>query len=814
MSDNHSETDEYDVEIPSESGYPDWTEEPYPHEWKQPANNETDPDERSQISKPIPKQDSYKLVTGEGQFTADYRTQFPDLAEGKILRSEIANGQVTKLDTSDAEAMDGVFAVITPESESVPDHKYTSTGQGFVEPSPWDMTVLSRRVRYVGDPIAAVAAADRHVADQAVRAIDVEYESFESVTDFEHAMDENSPQLFEEAEVENPQPGHDYTRNRHSHIEGTLGNIEAGLTEADFTFETSVKTQYQSHLVPEPHTTIAYVDEDQRYNCITSTQVPTHTRRQLARLFDVSVNDVRVKKPRLGSTFGSKQGMIIEPVAMALAIDAERPVKLEMTREEEFWALRNRHPMRVELELGVDEDGNLEAIDLYALSNTGAYGPHGMTVAGNVGTKPLTLYAGIENAKFEADIVHTNLSVAGAYRGYGAPQGHFALETLVRDIADELDIDPIEFRRNNHVREGDLDEMAGILGGDAEGVNRRIRSCGLEEAIEKGTAAINWDNIEQPDDKTRHRGVGMAIVAQGSGVAGDELAAAQIRMNEDGTFILQIGGVDIGTGVETGFAQIAAEVLGAHVEDIMVKSGDTDVSPFDYGTYASSTTFHSGQSAKKAAEDAKEDLLEWAARILEEEPENLVTGDREVCSTETGECLSFEEIGQKTIYGHHERDQIMGQATYSTNQSPPPFGAQFVDVTVDEESGVFDVNKMVFAADVGVALNPALVEGQIDGGQVHSLEYATGGAVEYDDAGNPTTKLIRQYDTPRATDIPEMESIIVETHEPTGPFGAKSVAEIVMNGVPPALSNAIKDAIGIRITELPITADKVKAARD
>jgi hypothetical protein len=280
-------------------------------------------------------------------------------------------------------------------------------------------------------------------------------------------------------------------------------------------------------------------------------------------------------------------------------------------------------------------------------------------------------------------------------------------------------------------------------------------------------------------------------------------------MNEDGTFILQVGGVDIGTGVETGFAQIAAEVLGCQPEDILVESGDTDVSPFDYGTYASSTTFHSGQSVKKAAEDARGELLEWAARIMETDVENLETGDREVCDAETGECLSFEEIGQETIYGHWERDQIMGQGTWSTNQSPPPFGAQFVDVTVDDQTGEFEINKMAMAADAGVALNPALVKGQIDGGQVHSLEYATGGEVEFDEDGTPTTKLMRQYDTPRAPDVPEMESIIVETHEPTGPFGAKSIAEIVMNGVPPALSNAIKDAVGIRVTELPITAEKV-----
>jgi len=802
-----------DETLDSDPGYPT-DAEPYPMAWPEPENNRTEPEDRRHISRSVEKNDAKKLVTGEGKFTADFKRQFPEIAEARVLRSEIANGRVTHIDTSRAEEMEGVYAVITPDSDVVPDKKYTSTGQAFVEPSPWDMTVLGRRVRHVGDPIAAVAAEDRHVADRAARAIEVEYEEYEPVVDFERAMDDDAPQLFEPVEVENAQPGHDYERNRHSHFDGEIGDVDAGLETADHTFETSVYLPYQSHLVPEPHTTIAYTDEDGRYNCISSTQVPNHTRRQLARLFDVPVRDVRVRKPRLGSTFGSKQGMIVEPIAMALSIAADRPVKLEATRAEEFYALRNRHPMRVDLEMGVDEDGSFQAANLYALSNTGAYGPHGMTVAGNVGTKTLPLYPRMPNARFSADIVHTNLPVAGAYRGYGAPQGTLALETLVDDVADALDVDPVELRRQNHVREGDLDEMSGILGGAAEGANRRIRSCGLEEVLDRGLEAIGWDDVEQPEEDHLHRGRGMALVAQGSGVAGDELGAAQIKMNEDGSFVLQIGGLDIGTGVETGFTQIVAEVLGCRPEDVLVQSADTDVSPFDYGTYASSTTFISGQAAKKAAEDAKESLLAWAARLLDEPVENLETGDREICSAETGECLSLEEIGHETIYGEDVRDQILGQATHSTDESPPPFGAQFVDVTVDERTGDFEINKLVFAADVGVALNPALVEGQMEGGQVHSLEYAIGGGLEFEDDGSPLTTSFKQYDTPTATEVPPMESIIVETHEPTGPFGAKSIAELPMNGVPPALSNAIKDAIGVRLRKLPITPEKVKAALD
>ena len=797
--------------VDSETGYPADPEDPYPEEWDEPANNRKAPSERDHVSTSIPKRDAVKMVTGEARFTADYDREFPDAAVGTVRRSEVANGVVTAIDTSAAEAMDGVYAVITPDSDVVPDKKYTSTGQGFVEPSPWDMTVLSRRVRHVGDPIAAVAARDAHTADRAARAVDVEYEEREPLLDPERAMDPDAPQLFDPDEVENAQPGSDYERNRHSSIEGEIGDVDAGLRAADYTFETTIETPYQNHLVPEPHAVIAYTDEDGRYNCISSTQVPYHTRRQLARLFDVPVRDVRVRMPRLGSTFGSKQGMIVEPIAMALSLAADRPVILEATRAEEFYALRNRHPMTVSLELGVDEDGTFRAADLYALSNTGAYGPHGMTVAGNVGTKTLPLYPRMPNARFEADIVHTNLPVAGAYRGYGAPQGHMAVETLVDDVAAALDVDPIELRRTNHVREGDLDRMAGILGGSAEGVDRRIRSCGIPEVLDRGMDAIGWDSVEQPADEDLRRGIGVALVAQGSGVAGDELGAAHVKMNEDGSFVLEIGGLDIGTGVETAFTQIVAEVLGCRPEDVVVLSADTDVAPFDYGTYASSTTFISGQAAKKAAEDAKASLLGWAGTVLDESPANLVTADREVRSTVSGESITFEELGTETIYGHDERGQIMGQASHSTDESPPPFGAQFVDVTVDATTGEFELNKLVFAADVGVALNPALVEGQIEGGQVHSLEYAIGGGLDFEDDGTPVTTSYRDYDTPTASEIPPMESIVVETHEPTGPFGAKSIAELPMNGVPPALSNAVRDAVGVRVRSLPITPAKIRA---
>ena len=787
--------------------------EAFPYEWDEPENNRIDPAERKAVSRPAEKDDDRKLVTGQAKFTADYEEQFPRLAYTAVVRSEIPNGRVTDIDASEAEDMDGVLTVLTPESEHVPDAKYTSAGQSYPEPSPWDMKVLNERVRYVGDPIAAVAAEDRATAQAAVDAIEVEYEEDDFVLDPEEAFSEDAPRLFEDDEVENKITGHDYSRNRMSHIEGGLGDVEAAMEQDGVhVHETEWETIRQSHAQLEKHTSLAYTDEDDRIVLITSTQVPNHTRRQLAHLFDIPIRDIRVRKPRVGGGFGGKQAMVVEPIPLALSLATGRPVIYEASRDEEFQAMRSRHPMRLRTRTAVTDDGDLEALDVYALSNTGAYGSHGMTVAGNVGSKPLPLYSKVENVHFEANIVHTNTPQTGAMRGYGAPQGTLAIEGHLDEVARDLDLDPIEFRQRHYMEVGDLDEAAGMLRG--EGAKRRIRSCGLDDCIARGKEAIGWDDIEQPEEDHLHRGVGMALSAQGTGVAGDELGAAQLMMNEDGSFHLHVGGVDIGTGADTAFIQIAAEVLGCDTGDIVIKSADTDITPFDYGAYASSTTYISGMAVKKAAEDAKERILYWGSKLLEEPVENLDTEDGDVYSEETGDRVSLEEVGYEATYGEDEREQILGKGTHSTEESPPPFAAQFVDVTVDERTGEFEVGKLVVAVDCGVAINPGMAEGQIEGGNHMSYEMAVSDGITFDENGRVQMSDYDDYHLPTASETPPIESILVETHEPTGPFGAKSVAEVPTNTVPPALSNAVRDAVGVRISEMPITAEKIKAGLD
>ncbi len=792
-------------------------ERPQPADPTEPDEEDVDerlePDERESISINQEKYDARKIVTGEAKYTADYRNRFPELAEAVVVRSEVAHGRVVDIDTSAAAQMEGVYAVITPWDDVVPETLFSSSGQMYIEPSPWDMTVLREHVRFVGDPIAAIAAKDRQTADRAKRQLQIEYEEDAHVLDPEEAMEREAPRLFEDDEVENKQSGHDYSRNIEAHFEGEYGDVDATIEGADpdHVLETEWETPYQSHCVPEPHVTLAYTDEDDRYTFITATQVPNHTRRQLAMVFDIPVRDIRVVKPRIGAGFGAKQEMVLEPIAMALHRKCGKPILIEATRQEEFYAMRFRHPMRLSVRSATDDEGTLEAMDLEILSNSGAYGTHGMTVAGVAGTKAMPLYPRVPNVRFEGTVVHTNLPMGAAMRGYGAPQGHFAVESHIDEAARQIGMDPIEFRKKNAVREGDVDRISSILDDDDLHA-RHIRSCGIRECIERGAEAIGLEDLEQPAEKHLHRAIGLALCAQGSGVAGRELGAAQIKMNEDGSFHLQVGGVDTGSGNDTMFTQVAAEVLGCSPDDVVVTAADTDITPFDYGAYASSTTYISGRAVKKAAEDARERLLYWGGKLLGEDPAALETGSGTVYSDQTGESVSLETIGYEATYGEDEREQILGKGHHSTDESPPPFGAQFVDVTVNEDTGEFEINKLVYAADCGVAINPALAEGQIEGGEHMSLEFATSGGLEFDEDGQPQTLGFRQYGMPRTTDHPPMETILVETHEPTGPFGAKSIGELPTNGIPPALSNAIRAAVGVRVNTLPITPEKVKTA--
>lgn len=761
--------------------------------------------ELSVVGTRAPKVDAVKLVTGRGTFADD--TEVRGLLVARLLKSPLAHARVKRIDTEAARAVPGVHAVIT--HEDVPRRPYTSAGQSWPEPSPYDMYVLDRKVRFVGDPVAVVAAETMEAAERALELIDVEYEPLEPVLDMHDAMKPGAPIIHDEEESYGI---YDPSRNIAAHIDVERGDIEEGLRRADVVVENEFFVQYQQHTCLEPHCTVAFFDEDDRLVLRTSTQIPYHCRRMVAFALDIPVRNVHVIKPRVGGGFGNKQEVVTEPIAAVLAMKTGRPVKLEYSRLEEFTIARMRHPQHIWMKTGVNRDGSISANSLHVLSNTGAYGTHGLTVTGNTGTKPLPLYRS-PNMKFYADIVYTNLPISGAFRGYGAPQGFFAMEVHMDEVAEAIGMDPLEFRRKNHIRVGDTDLMSAAAGEGAGKKPRVMHSCGLPECLDRGAAAIGWhEKRGHPGTGRLRRGVGMAILMQGSGVAGDELAAAVIRMNEDASFNLHVGSADIGTGSDTTNCQVAAEVLGVPVENIVIRSGDTDDITFDYGAYASSTAYITGTCVLKAAEDARQQIVAAAARMLEEDPEGLLVHDGKVVAL-NGKSVTLQEVALECLYGEN-KTVIMGKGTHATKESPPPFVAMFAEVEVDTETGKVRPIEIVSAVDVGKALNPDICEGQVEGAVTQGLGYALTEEIQIDEDGRVLNPSFMDYKIFCAADMPRLTTILVEAEEPTGPFGAKSVAEIAINGPAPAISNAIYDAIGVRLHALPMTAEKVLAALD
>jgi putative selenate reductase molybdopterin-binding subunit len=489
-----------------------------------------------------------------------------------------------------------------------------------------------------------------------------------------------------------------------------------------------------------------------------------------------------------------------------------RPVKFEYSRTDEFTISRNRHPQHLWLRTGLRRDGTITANSISVLTNTGPYGTHALTVTGNTGTKPLPLYR-TRNMKFHADIVYTNLPIAGAFRGYGAPQGFFAMEVHMDRAAEAVGMDPVEFRRQNHIRLGETDLMSAAAGEGSGKKPRVMHSVGLPECLDRGSEAIGWhEKRGRPGDGPIKRGVGMCILMQGSGVAGDELAAAALKMNEDASFNLHVGSADIGTGSDTTLCQVAAEVLGVSLENVLIRSGDTDDISFDYGAYASSTAYITGTCVLKAAEDARQQIVAVAARMLDEDPEGLLVHDGHVSSI-AGKSVTLQEIAMECLYGD-EKTLIIGRGTHATKDSPPPFVAMFAEVEVDTETGQIHPVHVVTAVDVGKALNPDICEGQVEGAVAQGLGYALTEEILTGPDGRVLNPTFMDYKIFCSDDMPKLTTILVEEEEPTGPFGAKSVAEIAINGPAPAISNAVYDAVGIRLHSLPMTPEKVLAALD
>ena len=759
------------------------------------------------IGKNIGKIDAMALATGQPLFTDDI--SFPNTLHIKILYSPHAHAIIEDIDTSEAEKIPRVKLILT--YKNTPQVLHTTAGQGWPEPSPYDTCMFNKKVRYVGDRVAAVAAETEEIAYEALKHIKVNYKKLPAVFDPEEAMKEGAPVIHDEegiSGVYNPK------RNIVSHIEVKAGDIEKGFEESDVVVEDTFEMQYAQHCPIEPHATITYLDEYGRLVIRTSTQVPFHVRRIVAQVLEIPVQNIRVIKPRIGGGFGVKQEIILEEISAFITLKTHRPARLVYTREEEFVSSRTRHPMKVTVKIGAKKNGIFNAIKMYALSNNGAYGTHGLTVTSNTGSKTLPLYNKAPNIEFIADVAYTNLPVAGAYRGYGATQGYAALEQVVDEIAEKLGMGPAEIRKINHIKVGETSPIFKALGEGREGVTQYIQSEATDKLLELGTKEIGWyEKIRKPvEDATKVRGIGMALLMQGSGIPLIDMGAATIKLNEDGSFNVLYGGTDIGTGLDTVVAQIVSETLGVKPEQIIVYAADTDVTPFDKGAYASSGTFISGGAVYNAALKVREQILEVTKEIFGEfNTKDFILKDGFVISEKSGKKVSLSEIAYQTLY-LKKQQQIMATSSFVSDSSPPPFAAHFIEIEVDKETGIITPIKYVAAVDCGVAINPELAKGQIIGSIVNGIGYALTEEYKFSQTGKLINSNFMEYRIPSSRDIPDIKTILVETYEPKGPYGAKSVAEININGPIPAIGNALYNALGIRIHKLPYTPEKVLEA--
>ena len=774
-----------------------------------------------------PKVDAVKLAQGKPAFVAD--VEMRGMLIGKILHSPIAHGTIKHIDVSKARALPGVHAVLT--YQDVPRVIFSTAGQSHPIPSPLDFVSLDRKMRFVGDRVAAVAAETEEIAQRALGLIEVEFEELPAVLDPRDSMAPGAPIIHDEGDYV-PFAESDPKRNLAAHIHMELGDVDEAFKTADYVFEGEYEVPRVQQTPIEPYVCITYWDEDDRLVFRTSTQVPFHARRILAPVLGLPIKRIRVIKPRIGGGFGNKQEVMIEDICAHLTIATKRPVKLEYTREEQFTASTSRHPMIIKLRTGVMKDGRMVANEMRALSDTGAFGNHALTVNGNTGHKAMSLYPankgadGQSNLRFVAEVVYTNKPTSGAYRGYGVPQGFFPVESQMERIARALGLDPLQFRLMNVVQAGEEHPMSKVFSEGREARGELIRTNAIVECARLGAELIGWEKGKQGDKETgrqgnkadlstclpvnsstlRH-GQGVALVMQGTAIPNLDMGAASIKMNDDGSFNLLVGATDLGTGSDTVLTQMAAEVLGCPPDDFITYSSDTDFTPFDVGAYASSTTYISGAAVVEAARKVAEQIKAVAGRMLDVPPDEIELAERQAWALD-GRSITLAEVALDSLHrsGQH---QIMAVGSYVSQDSPPPFGAQFADVTVDTGTGQVTVNKLVMVLDCGMIVNPAAAVGQIEGGMTQALGYAVCEEMLFDEHGRMVNPRFGDYRIFAADEMPEMQVRFVQTYEPTHPFGVKAVAEIPLDGVGPAVANAVYDATGVSPSALPLTPERV-----
>ena len=753
------------------------------------------------VNQPMRKKDAMQLVTGQPVYMDDVIPQ--DCLIVKLLRSPHANAIVQEIDTSRALLVPGIEAIYTWKDVDQQGRRYTQAGQTYPEPSPYDRLVIDRHVRFAGDVVAILAGKDEKCVDKAMKLIKVRYEVLPAVLDYHTALD-NPVLVHPEENWESLAPvGADNKRNLCAHDETGAGDIEAVLAGCDVVIDHTYHTRACQQAMMETFRTYCSIDAYGRLNVLSSTQIVFHCRRILANALHIPKSMIRVAKPRIGGGFGAKQTSVCEVYPAFVTWKTKKPSKIIFSRYESQIASTPRHEMELHVRLGATKDGIVRGIDLYTLSNTGAYGEHGPTTVGLSGHKSIPLYGKAEAFRFVSDVVYTNHMSAGAYRGYGATQGLFAVESAVNELADKLGIDPFVIRQRNIVHEGDV--MPAYYGQ----VNT---SCALDRCLQAVHDNIGWDEKYPVRDmgNGKVRAVGMGMAMQGSGITSVDVGSASLKINDDGFYTLSIGAADMGTGCDTILAQIAAEVLECPLDNVTVLGADTDSSPYDSGSYASSTTYVTGKAVEQCAEQLKQKICQVGAGLLGLDEHAVVFAGDAVTSEDGTQRATLAQIAAASQCGSNTALEAV--VTHSSEISPPPFMVGAAEVEVDLETGEAQVIRYEAAVDCGTPVNPNLARVQAEGGILQGIGMALTENVTYDDRGMPQENSLMQYKIPARNDIGHIHVVFESSYEGTGPFGAKSIGEVVINTPLPAVADAIYHATHKRFYELPITREQIALA--
>ena len=753
------------------------------------------------VNQSMRKKDAMQLVTGQPVYMDDVIPQ--DCLIVKLLRSPHANAIVQEIDTSRALLVPGIEAIYTWKDVDQQGRRYTQAGQTYPEPSPYDRLVIDRHVRFAGDVVAILAGKDEKCVDKAMKLIKVRYEVLPAVLDYHTALD-NPVLVHPEENWESLAPvGADNKRNLCAHDETGAGDIEAVLAGCDVVIDHTYHTRACQQAMMETFRTYCSIDAYGRLNVLSSTQIVFHCRRILANALHIPKSMIRVAKPRIGGGFGAKQTSVCEVYPAFVTWKTKKPSKIIFSRYESQIASSPRHEMELHVRLGATKDGIVRGIDLYTLSNTGAYGEHGPTTVGLSGHKSIPLYGKAEAFRFVSDVVYTNHMSSGAYRGYGATQGLFAVESAVNELADKLGIDPFVIRQRNIVHEGDV--MPAYYGQ----VNT---SCALDRCLQAVHDNIGWDEKYPVRDmgNGKVRAVGMGMAMQGSGITSVDVGSASLKINDDGFYTLSIGAADMGTGCDTILAQIAAEVLECPLDNVTVLGADTDSSPYDSGSYASSTTYVTGKAVEQCAEQLKQKICQVGAGLLGLDERAVVFAGDAVTSEDGTQRATLAQIAAASQCGSNTALEAV--VTHSSEISPPPFMVGAAEVEVDLETGEAQVIRYEAAVDCGTPVNPNLARVQAEGGILQGIGMALTENVTYDDRGMPQENSLMQYKIPARNDIGHIHVVFESSYEGTGPFGAKSIGEVVINTPLPAVADAISHATHKRFYELPITREQIALA--